>query len=603
MKEELGFQGFVLSDWQAQHSGVSNAMAGLDMAMPGDTRFNTGVSFWGANLTNAVLNGTVPEWRIDDMAMRILSAFFKVGNTLEDVPDINFSSWTRETYGPLHFAADERYQTINQHVDVRENHGDLIRQIAAQGTVLLKNEGALPLNKPKFIAVIGEDAGGRAVGPNGCPDQGCNEGTLAASWGSGTASFPYLITPDSALQRRAIEDGSRYESILSNWDYDLTDALVRQDNATAIVFVNANSGEGYISIDGNIGDRNNLTLWNGGDELVQRVAGNNSNTIVVIHSTGPVLLTEWYDHPNITAIVWAGVPGQESGNAIADVLYGDVSPGKTPFTWGPTEESYGNFIVYEPNNGNGAPQDNFEEGVFIDYRYFDRATEGSDASYEEDNNAPIYEFGFGLSYTTFEFSDLQIERHDVGDYVPTSGETAPAPVIGANSSTDYEDYLFPDGFERVEQHIYPYLNSTDPEEALGDPYYGLEADEFLPPGALDGSSQPKLPAGGAPGGNAQLWDILFTVSATIANTGSVTGDEVPQLYVSLGGPDDPPRVLRGFDRKRIEPGGSVTFRADLTRRDLSNWDVVSQNWVISDYEKTVYVGNSSRNLPLSARLE
>ncbi|WP_305782232.1 glycoside hydrolase family 3 N-terminal domain-containing protein, partial [Acidisoma sp. S159] len=72
LKNELNFQGFIMSDWQAQGSGVSAALAGLDMSMPGDTAFNTGVSYWGANLTLAVLNGTVPEWRLDDMATRIM---------------------------------------------------------------------------------------------------------------------------------------------------------------------------------------------------------------------------------------------------------------------------------------------------------------------------------------------------------------------------------------------------------------------------------------------------------------------------------------------------------------------------------------------------
>ncbi len=94
LKHEYGFQGFVMSDWQAQHSGVSNAVAGMDMAMPGDTIFNTGRSYWGGNLTLAVLNGTVPAYRIDDMAMRIMASLFKVGWTVEGVKDTNFFSWS-----------------------------------------------------------------------------------------------------------------------------------------------------------------------------------------------------------------------------------------------------------------------------------------------------------------------------------------------------------------------------------------------------------------------------------------------------------------------------------------------------------------------------
>jgi beta-glucosidase len=82
----------------------------------------------------------------------------------------------------------------------------------------------------------------------------------------------------------------------------------------------------------------------------------------------------------------------------------------------------------------------------------------------------------------------------------------------------------------------------------------------------------------------------------------VTGDEVPQLYLSLGGNGDPTKVLRQFDRVTIAPGQSLQWTTTLTRRDVSNWDVASQNWVISGAQKKVYVGNSSRKLPLSADL-
>ncbi|CAI4217964.1 unnamed protein product [Parascedosporium putredinis] len=572
LKDELSFQGFIVSDWQAQHTGVSSAVAGLDMTMPGDTTFNSGLSFWGANLTLAVLNGTVPAWRLDDMALRILTSMFNSNMDL-DLPEINFSSWTLDTKGPVHYVAKENVEVINQHVNVQYDNAALIRKVAAKGTVLLKNEGALPLNKPKFLAVIGEDAGPNPKGPNGCSDRGCNEGTLGMSWGSGTANFPYLITPDFALQEQALKDGTRYESILSNWELSATRNLVKQDDATAIVFVNANSGEGYIAVEDNQGDRANLTLWNGGDELIKNVSSLCSNTIVVIHSTGPVLVTDWYDSPNVTAILWAGVPGQESGNSIADVLYGRINP------------------------AGRRPQDDFAEGNFIDYRHFDRASE------EDPEVAPIYEFGFGLSYTTFEYSDIKVQKLDVTEYTPTKGKTIEAPIL-SNYSTDLSDYVFPDNVRPIEQFIYPYLSTDESGEAAsGDPNYGQEADEFLPPGATDGSPQPLLRSGGQPGGNPALWETLYTVSATITNTGDLDGEEVAQLYISLGGEDEPVRVLRGFDRLSIPAGESVTFEADLTRRDLSNWDVVVQDWVITEHEKTVWVGSSSRNLPLKIKLD
>jgi beta-glucosidase len=599
LKDEMGFQGFVVSDWQAQHAGVSAATAGLDMSMPGDTLFNTGVSYWGSNLTLAVLNGTVPEYRLDDMAMRIMAAFFKVGKTLETQIDINFSSWTRDTFGYVQSAAQENWEQVNFQVDVRGDHANHIRESAAKGTVILKNEGALPLNKPKFVAVIGEDAGPNSQGPNGCSDRGCADGTLAMGWGSGTSEFPYLITPDQALQAQALKDSSRYESVLNNYAWASTEKLAKQPDATAIVFVNAGAGEGYINVDGNEGDRKNLTLWKSGDELIKNVSSINPNTIVVIHSVGPVLLTDWYENENITAIVWAGVPGQESGNSITDILYGKTSPGRSPFTWGPTRESYGTDVLYEPNNGQGAPQSDFTEGVFVDYRHFDKVAPNAG-----DDGAPIYEFGHGLSWTTFEYSNLVINARNPQPYKPTVGETIAAPSWGGYSE-NLNDYVFPQNVRRIDQVIYPFLNTASSgEEASGDANYGQTAEEFLPPNAIDDTPQPLLPSSGEPGGNRQLWDVLYEVQATITNTGSVESDEVAQLYVSLGGPNEPVRVLRGFDRiERIAPGESVVFRADITRRDLSNWDVVKQDWVVTDYEKKVYVGSSSRVLPLQGVLQ
>ncbi|KAF2455846.1 beta-glucosidase 1 [Lineolata rhizophorae] len=592
LKGELGFQGFVMSDWQAQHSGVGSALAGLDMSMPGDTLFNTGNTFWGTNLTLSVLNGTVPEWRLDDMATRIMAAYYFVGRDRTSIP-ANFNAWTLDTMGFEHPAAEADYGLVNQHVDVRANHARTIREHAARSTVLMKNSGVLPLSgEEKFTAVFGDNAGANPKGPNGCDDRGCDNGTLAMAWGSGTANFPYLVTPLTAIQNEVLGNGGIIQGMTDNFAYDEMTALASQ-SSVSIVFVSADSGEGFISVDGNEGDRKNLTLWQGGEEMIDTVTSQCNNTIVVIQSTGPVLLGSFNDNPNVTALLWMGLAGEQAGNSIADVLYGRVNPGgKLPFTFGAERSDWGTNVLYEPNNGLGAPQQQFTEGNFIDYRAFDRA--GID---------PTYEFGFGLSYTTFEYSDLTVTKHDVGPYAPTTGETAPAPVLGNDSDTDPADLVFPDDIRRLPLYIYPYLNSTDLEASSGEEEYGTaDEDAYIPPGARDGGAQPRIPAGGAPGGNPLLYDVMFTVRATVSNTGPRVGEEVPQLYVSLGG-DAPPRVLRGFDRLSIQPGRSATFVADLTRRDVSNWDTVSQNWVITDAPKTVFVGPSSRDLPLSQELD
>ena len=216
----------------------------------------------------------------------------------------------------------------------------------------------------------------------------------------------------------------------------------------------------------------------------------------------------------MTAILWAGLPGEESGNSIVDVLYGRVNPSaKTPFTFGQKREDYGTDVIY--NTTEAVPQIGFTEGNFIDYRSFDIR-----------NIKPVYEFGFGLSYTTFNYSNLQIVKRNARPYTPNSGLTSPAPTFGTISNRS-SDYLFPSNFSRVPLYIYPYINFTDLKASSNDPSYGLPG--FVPPGSQDSSPQPKIAAGGAPGGNPQLYDVLYEVSATVTNTGKVEGYEVPQM--------------------------------------------------------------------------
>ena len=110
----------------------------------------------------------------------------------------------------------------------------------------------------------------------------------------------------------------------------------------------------------------------------------------MIHSVGPLILESILASPNVIAVVWAGIPGQESGNALVDVLYGSTSPsGKLPYTIAQSASDYGTSVI----NGD----DSYPEGLFIDYRRFDK-----------NNITPRYEFGFGLSYTTFAYSGLTI---------------------------------------------------------------------------------------------------------------------------------------------------------------------------------------------------
>ena len=248
----------IMSDWSATGSTVS-AMTGLDMTMPGDITFDSGDSYFGGNLTVYVNNGTIPEARVDDMAVRyvrvvvplvphlntrrILAGWYFLGQD-SGYPETNFDAW---------YPLDD---TKNEHVDVRGDHWKVVRDIAAASIVLLKNTGnALPLNKPGSIAVIGSDAAPPLRGPNGFSDRGGSDGILAMGWGSGTTNFTYLISPIEAIQARARKDGT-----VINWhfdDFDLGDAQnVALGTDAALVFIKADSGEGYISVDGNVRCRN-----------------------------------------------------------------------------------------------------------------------------------------------------------------------------------------------------------------------------------------------------------------------------------------------------------------------------------------------------------
>ncbi|KAF5335645.1 hypothetical protein D9758_017768 [Tetrapyrgos nigripes] len=302
LKSEYGFRGYMMSDWQATLSTFGSVEGGLDMTMPGDITFDSGDSYFGGNLTEYVRNGTIPEERVDDMATRILAAWYLAHQDSPSYPTTNFNAFN---------IPDE---ATNERVNVQGDHYKIVREIGRAGIVLLKNEKpkqkfphtntdlgrpALPLTgRERAVLVAGLDAAPQRGGPNMFSDQGGNEGILAMGWGSGqrgfrlrwpalvftlalalrtTAQFPYLISPYEALQHRALFN--RSIGTLFDWQFDdftpsaLTSLLsqaARKD--AALVFINSDSGEDYINFDGNEGDRKNLTAWHNGHTLVQTVA-------------------------------------------------------------------------------------------------------------------------------------------------------------------------------------------------------------------------------------------------------------------------------------------------------------------------------------------
>lgn len=398
LKDELKFKGFVQSDWQATMSGVPSVLAGLDMTMPGDITFGSGDTYFGANLTHAVKNGSVPLSRVNDMATRIIAAWYKLGQD-KKYPSVgvNFVNYTDAPFR-----------------NVQHDHKKIIREVGAASTILLKNKGnTLPIKTPKSIGIIGSDGGPSPgnFGPDACSDHGCDNGTLAQGWGSGTAWFPYLVNPYQGIKSRA----PRNTKIVTSFDdYDLKKAAsIAKSVEVPIVFVNADSGEGYITVGDNpIGDRGNLSLWHGGDALIEAVADANPNTIVVMHTVGAVMMP-WLN--KVKAVVNAGLPGQESGNSLADVLFGDVNPsGRLPYTIAKKPSDYYAHAV-------DSLEIDYSEGLLIGHRYFDAH-----------NIDPLFEFGYGMSYTKFSYNSLSVKASKssvtVSAKITNSGKIAGAEV-------------------------------------------------------------------------------------------------------------------------------------------------------------------------------
>ncbi|RAH50363.1 beta-glucosidase [Aspergillus brunneoviolaceus CBS 621.78] len=492
LKTELGFQeGYVVTDWGAQHAGIAGANAGLDMVMPSTTT-------WGSNLTTAIANGSLEASRLDDMVTRIIASWYQMNQ------DTDFPS-------PGIGMPEDVYSEHEVVIGTSADEKDALLQSAIEGHVLVKNENsALPLQSPRLVSVFGYDAKAPestsltlsfdSVMP------AIQNYTLWVGGGSGSNSPAYIIAPLDAIQQQAYEDNT---AVL--WDVSSNDPDVDPASSACLVFINSYASEG--------GDRPGLVDADS-DTLVTNVANKCNNTIVVIHNAGIRLVYDWIDHANVTAVILAHLPGQDTGTAVVDLLYGRANPsGRLPYTVAKQASDYGAILhPAQPVAPYGLfPQDDFTEGVYIDYRAFDK-----------ENITPQFEFGFGLSYTTFNYSGLDIQRTSV-------------------AATQY------------------------------------------PPSA-----------GIQEGGNPRLWDVLANVTAQVQNSGNVDGAEVAQLYVGI--PNGPVRQLRGFDKVNVPVGETVAVSFSLTRRDLSTWNVEAQAWELQTGEYQVYVGRSSRDLPLTGAL-
>jgi len=385
LKGDWRYPGWVMSDWGAVH-GVDYATKGLDQ----ESGEQLDESHWfDAPLKAAVAAGSVPQARIDDMARRILRSMFAVG-IVEHPPQKMVIDYPA--------------------------HAKLALKIEQQGIVLLKNQrNLLPLARnARRIAIIGGHAnfgvlsgGGSAqVIPSNGPflaiPVGGNGGMAQARVELFDPSSPFAAIQAASPQSEVLYDAGAFPA-------DAAALAARSD--IAIVFATRHELEGY--------DIPDLNLPYGQDALIQAVAKANPRTIVLLETGNPVAMP-WVDQ--VAAVLAAWYPGQEGGHAIADVLFGVVNPsGRLPMTF-PRREA--DFL--RPTLPNlGSPRD---EAVSVDY------TEGADVGYRwyaAHGVTPLFAFGFGLSYSYFDYDHLTVsggKTLSVSFTVRNSGARAGAAV-------------------------------------------------------------------------------------------------------------------------------------------------------------------------------
>jgi beta-glucosidase len=365
LKQDWGFKGWVMSDWGAVHSTIPAANAGLDQqsGMPFDL-----ADYFGPPLKEAVLNGWVPQARLDDMARRVLHAMFE--------------------HGVVDHPVKPEPETID-----RKAHAAVSLKDAQEGMVLLKNRGAvLPLDKSvKRIAVIGGHADKGVLAGGGSslvhPEGGnAVPGLEPKSWPGPVMYYP--SPPLKAIQRRlpsatvAFHDGADVAAA----------ARLARDSDVVLVFANQWTSEAL--------DVPNLSLPGQQDELIAAVAAANAKTVVVLQTGGPVTMP-WL--AKVPAVLEAWYPGTSGGEAIAGVLFGEANPsGHLPVTFPASEAQLPRPVL----DGYPEVQDrrfdvDYHEGAAVGYKWFDLK-----------GLKPLFPFGHGLSYTAFELSGLQAAVRD-----------------------------------------------------------------------------------------------------------------------------------------------------------------------------------------------
>ena len=379
LKKEWGFEGLVVSDWGAVHDRVTSLKGGLDLEMPGPQDRRVKV------VVEAVRAGSLDETVLNEAVRRILGVVFKASQTPKGG---NF--------------------------DI-EAHHDLARLIAAEGMVLLKNNGILPLPSGSIplknlshIAVIGRSA----------------EKAHFQGGGSSHINPTKVAMPFKELQARAGSAELTYSEGYpkdNSFRQDLIDQAVgaARSAEVALLYIALpafKESEGY--------DRPDLDLTGQQIALIKAVAKVQPNTVVILNNGAPVAMSAWID--DVAAVLEAWMMGQAGGAAIADVLFGRTNPS------GKLAETYPlkvNDIPAHINWPGGSGEVRYGEGIFIGYRYYDA------------KEMPVlFPFGYGLSYTSFAYSNPRVSAaafKDVDGLTVTVDVTNTGKVAGKETVQVY----------------------------------------------------------------------------------------------------------------------------------------------------------------------
>jgi beta-glucosidase len=372
LRKRWGFRGFVISDWGSTYSTDATIDAGMDLEMPG----GEAMRIW-ANKPETKRDGNGAGWLTADKVLAEVSA----GRVRQAAVDDGVRRILRVMFTAGLF---DRAHAGGGDVDTPEQR-QVARTAANESIVLLKNSGgALPLSAERMrkIAVIGPNA---AVARTG-------------GGGSSLVRPKYAITALDGIREAAgpradvvyalgvVMEGEEAAKPSPELREEAV-AVARHSDVAVIVVGNSPKleGEGF--------DRKSMDLPAGQDELIEAVAAANRNTIVVVAAGAPVTMTRWIG--SVSAVVFAWYGGQEAGHAIGDVLFGAVNPsGKLPVTF---PKALRDSPAYGHYPGENLHVD-YAEGIYVGYRGFDKHSV-----------EPLFPFGHGLSYTTFDYGKAQID--------------------------------------------------------------------------------------------------------------------------------------------------------------------------------------------------